>query len=396
MIDGMKRNIRVLVVHNQYKISGGEDTVVENEIQLLSDAGIEVFSYIRNNKELDECGLFGKISKLVFSFFSFKTYKDTRALIDENKISVVHVHNTLCLITPAVYLAALKMGVPVVQTVHNFRFVCAGATMFRNDQVCESCKYKRTSALRHCCYRKSLFQTLASVLTQKIYTNFGIYRSLNYIFLTQFSRAKSFEFDNGRRAIYDHEKTFVRPNFSFSRCSIVPKSSRKRRVVYAGRIDEQKGVDALIGLWEDDFGIDLFVCGAGPCLEKCLQLAENKCSVQIFGFVEHDELLALIGESEALIMPSLWYEGMPMIIVESFSAGTPVIGSNFGNVASMIEDGLNGYTFNPRSKVELLKCLKLVQSNNLVPSTTRIFEERFSSKKALASLLSIYDRCINE
>lgn len=391
----MRNELRVLVVHNRYKIPGGEDAVVNNELRLLRCAGIEVYEYIRDNKELDECGPFGKTIKLASAVFSLKAYKDITKIVQDNKISIVHVHNTLCLVTPAVYVAAKKHEVPIVQTMHNFRFVCAGATMYRSNHICEDCKYKKTPALKNRCYRSSFVQTAASVFTQKLYSFLGIYKSLNYIFLTDFSRNKIEEFNNGKHKFLNLSKTYVRPNFSFSTNSVLPKSKRKQRIVFAGRIDEQKGIKELLSLWEDSFGFELLICGIGPCSANCEIAAKTKKSVRYVGFVENEELLQIIAESEALVMPTLWYEGMPMVVVESFSVGTPVLGSNIGNVSSMIEPGKNGYVFNPRDKDELRNCLVKIGSNDLTLSTYEIFDGKYSSAKALQSILDIYSRCID-
>ena len=127
---------KVLIVHNYYQIPGGEDTVVVNEKKLLEDHGHEVVLYTRHNAELKT---FSKIQKLLLPFstiFSRKTYREVKTLIKNEKIDIVHVHNTLNLVSPSVYYAAFHCKVPVVQTIHNFRLLCPGATFFRGGQIC--------------------------------------------------------------------------------------------------------------------------------------------------------------------------------------------------------------------------------------------------------------------
>ena len=135
-LDGIKN---ILIVHNYYQIPGGEDTVVENEKTLLETHGHNVVLYTRSNSELSKMRKVSKLLLPITTIFNPRTYKDIKRFIVENKIDVIHVHNTLNLISPSVYYAARAMKVPVVQTVHNFRLVCPGATLYRDGHICEDC-----------------------------------------------------------------------------------------------------------------------------------------------------------------------------------------------------------------------------------------------------------------
>ena len=133
---------KILIVHNFYQIPGGEDTVVANEKKLLEENGHEVVLYTRHNSELKNMSKVQKIFLPLTTVFNLKTYREIRKIITEQKIDILHVHNTLNLISPSVYYAGLSKKIPVVQTVHNFRLLCPGATFFRDGQVCEDCLEK--------------------------------------------------------------------------------------------------------------------------------------------------------------------------------------------------------------------------------------------------------------
>lgn len=206
---------KILVVHNYYQIPGGEDTVVKNEIKLLRDNGHEVIFYSRNNSEIHNMN---KIQKLLLPFttiFSLKTFFDVRKIIKLHKIDIVHVHNTLTLISPSVYYAAFSSKARVVQTVHNFRLICPGALLYRDGNICEDCLGKGLKcAIYNNCYRESKLQTLLVVLMLKIHRFFGIYRKLNYICLTEFNRKKLLEVNIvQRKKIINPNKVYVKPNF---------------------------------------------------------------------------------------------------------------------------------------------------------------------------------------
>lgn len=138
----MEKKQKILLVHNYYKIPGGEDSVVFNEKKLLEEHGHEVILYTRSNSEIDKFGICKKFALLFTSVFNRKTYRDIKKIIRKEKIDIVHVHNTLSLISPSVFYAARECGVPVVQTIHNFRMICPGATLYRNGNVCEECLEK--------------------------------------------------------------------------------------------------------------------------------------------------------------------------------------------------------------------------------------------------------------
>nr|WP_106784354.1 glycosyltransferase [Lysinibacillus timonensis] len=205
---------KILIVHNYYQIPGGEDTVVANEKKMLELNGHEVVLYSRNNSELKRMGKFRKLLLPFTTVFSIKTYKEVKKVIRQQNIELVHVHNTLNLISPSVYYAAFSCKVPVIQTIHNFRLLCPSATFYRDGVICEECVCKGLkSAIKYSCYRGSKIQTLACVITLKIHRLLGTYRRLNFICLTEFNKRKLLELNKGKKQIIDPDKVFVKPNF---------------------------------------------------------------------------------------------------------------------------------------------------------------------------------------
>ena len=199
----------VLIVHNHYRIPGGEDTVADNEARLLATHGHKVIRYTRDNSEKK-----GKLSLLLNMFFSLRTYNEIRKIIRREAIDVVHVHNTLFLVSPAVYYAAAAEGVPVVQTMHNFRLLCPAATFFRNGRVCEECiKHGTGCALKGRCYHGSFIQTAAVALMNFMHLRNRIYREVNFICLTQFNKDKLLMLNRGAEVI-DPKMIFIKPNFT--------------------------------------------------------------------------------------------------------------------------------------------------------------------------------------
>lgn len=342
----------VLLVHNAYRIAGGEDSVVSREKALLEAQGHRVIPYFRLNEEIDGFSLLRKLMMPFTTLFNFRTYREVRQLIRDRGVGIVHVHNTLALISPAVYYAARTCGVPVVQTIHNFRLQCPGALFLRGGRVCEECvSHGVCRSLRYGCYRESRLQTLLCVLNSYLHRH--LYRHLHFLCLTDFNRDKLLEMNRGRRTpLISPERVHVKPNFTESReASPAPAELPQGPfVVFAARLDESKGVRILLAAWErmGESAPRLLLCGTGPLEEECRRTAEKLPRVTMCGFVPNDKLRAMLPHAIALVLPTQWYEGFPVTIAEAYAAGIPVLGSAIGNVGALVRT-YGGITFDQSS-----------------------------------------------
>lgn len=383
-----KKNI--LIVHNYYQIPGGEDTVVANEKKMLEKHGHKVILYSRNNVELKQMS---KIRILFLPFttvFNLRTYKEIKRLIRQENIDVVHVHNTLNLISPAVYYAARSMKISVVQTVHNFRLLCPGATFYRNGHICEDCvKHDLKCAVKHSCYRGSKAQTLVCAISTWLHRTTGIYEKINYICLTEFNKDKLLQLKQIKP-----ERVFVKPNFVENNNSFIPEEERLNQFIFVGRLDKLKGVDILFEAWKR-MGEDahkLIVCGTGPMEDWCTSfIRENDVNIEMRGFVPNDEALRIIANSRALVLPTQWYEGFPMSIVEAFSVGTPVICSDLGNAGSVVEEGVTGYKFGYESIESIISAVDKMRESPLDgEKIKKIYEMKYGENANYKILNDIY------
>lgn len=378
-----RKRPKVLIVHNYYQIPGGEDTVVANEKKLLEDHGHEVILYTRNNSELRTMG---KLRKLLLPFttiYNPRTSREIKKIIREEKIDIVHVHNTLNLISPSVYYAALRCGVPVIQTIHNFRLLCPGATFYRDGHICEDCVSKGLGcAVRHGCYRGSRIQTLICVINTLVHRRTGIYGKINYICLTEFNKSKLLQLKS-----INPDRVYVKPNFVEG----AKVGEERSGFIYAGRLDELKGVKILIEAWRL-MGVDaphLTICGTGP-LEKWCREGAKGLNVEMKGFVTNEEVRKLTAHSQALILPTLWYEGFPMSIVEAYASGTPVICSDLGNAGSLVEEAVTGWRFRTGDAFALAE--KVRGWSDISGGVRRVYEEKYTAEENDHLLEEIYGR----
>lgn len=380
----------VLIVHNYYQIPGGEDTVVANEKKMLEKHGHKVILYSRNNAELKQMSKLQKIFLPITTVFNPRTYKDIKKLIREENIEVVHVHNTLNLVSPAVYYAARRMKVPVIQTIHNFRLLCPGATFYRDGHICEDCVEKGLiCAVKHGCYRESKIQTLACVLSTMFHRLTRIYGKINYICLTDFNKKKLLELKQIKP-----ERVFVKPNFVEKGSNFIPREKRKNQFVFAGRLDELKGIDVLFEAWKK-MGASapkLIVCGTGPMENWCKDFAlKSDVNIEMRGFISNEKVKELVSESSALVLPTQWYEGFPMSIVEAFSVGTPVVCSDLGNAGSVVKNGITGIKFSASSSKSLSRAINgLKDYKNIYCSTYETYSRLYSEEQNYKELVKIY------
>lgn len=385
----MEQKLRILIVHNRYQIPGGEDTVVKNEMNMLKEHGHTVFLYERNNSELNEFNLIQKVCLPFTMIYSLKTVRDIKKLIQDHHIDVVHVHNTLLLVSHSVYYMCKKMNIPVVQTVHNFRFICPNALLYRDGHICEDCLSKGLScAIKHNCYRGSKLQTLACVISMWIHRRTGIYSYLHYICLTEFNKQKLLYLPN-----ITEKQIRIKPN-------VIPvhyevEDEKKEQFICVGRLDQTKGIRFLIESWirMGKNAPKLIVYGNGPEENWCHEQIKNyQLSIELRGYADHKTVMQEMACSKALILPTQLYEGFPMALAEAYSIGLPVIGSEIGNTGSLIKDGLTGWTFDPTSSDSLIQVLQKPLPERVC--VKQHFETNYSLESNYKTLLSIYEEAL--
>ena len=388
----------ILIVHNYYKIPGGEDTVVANEKKLLEDNGHRVVLYTRNNSEIEKFSFLKKLFLPISSIFNLKTYRDIKRIIKNENIDIVHVHNTLTLISPSVYYVAIKKKVPVVQTIHNFRLICPGATFYREGHICEDCCTKGLHcAIKHSCYRSSKLQSVVSVLILKIHRMLGIYKKIDYICLTEFNKQKLLLHPQIKES-----QIYVKPNFTYHNDNekIIPYEKRKKQYVFVGRLDKLKGIDFLFNIWKELGAVapKLIVCGSGPMEKWCKNfiLENNVTNIEMLGQVDNNEAKAIMSQSLALILPTQWYEGFPMTIVEAYSVGTPVIVPDCGNSGNLVEEDVTGYKYNMSENKSLRAIIIKGVDPQLYCLVVENYKKKYTSTSNIKILSEIYDKVTRE
>src|SRR5215831_3715728 len=331
---------RILLVHNAYQHKGGEDAVVEAELELLHAYGHRVELYSRDNYELAGAG---PLATARDTLWSPRTVRETAACIASFRPDIVHVHNTFPLISPSVIWAAAQARIPIVQTLHNFRLLCAQGQFLRNGGLCEDCLGAVPwRGVIHRCYRGSAGHTALLVTMLGLHRTLRTYedRVTRYIALSEFSRAKLIQ------GGLPPQKIAVKPNF----VTASPGGGGMRKGgLFVGRLSHEKGIDVLLAAMDRSPGLIIDVIGNGPEAQAVAAHAQVRCH----GRKEQDAVLDAMRRAAYLILPSVTYENFPRSIVEAFACGLPVIASRLGSLAEIVEDGRTGLLFTPGLAEEL-------------------------------------------
>ena len=385
--------MNILITHNYYKLSGGEDQCVAAEIALLRAYGHQVSQYCLSNDAVDAMGRVELASRTIWSRPAFL---EMRRLIRLHRPQVVHFHNTLPLISPAAYYAARAEGVAVVQTLHNFRLVCLNALLFRDGKPCEDCLGKTLPwrGVARNCYRDSRAASAAVAAMLITHRLLGTWSNVvnAYIALSEFSRLKFVE--GGLPA----DKITVKPNFVYP--DPRPGAGNGGYALYVGRLSAEKGVGTLLRAWESiGQALPLKIAGDGPLAPAVREAAARNSAIEWLHDVSHEKVYDLIGAAAVLVLPSQCYENAPRVAVEAFAKGTPVVTSRLGAMADFVEDGCNGLHFRPGGSEDLAAKIRSVLSDvsALKPmrrAARRTFEQNYTADANHGSLTAIYARAI--
>lgn len=386
--------MRILSVHNRYLLRGGEDGSRHAEEQLLREHGHDVISYEESNERIAELGRLRTAARTVWSRESYRMVDD---IIDRHRPDVMHVQNYFPLVSPSVYYAAAKQGVPVVQSLRNYRLICLGGQLLRRGQVCEDCFGKRVPwpGIVHKCYRNSV--TASAVTGAMLFTHarMGTWerKVTRYIALTEFARAKLIE------GGLPPERISVKANF-------LPRDpgegeGKRAGALFVGRLSPEKGVHVLLDAWDRmSDAPSLTVVGSGPLEHELRQRMSGRTCVQFLGDQPTDVVLNNMKRARYLVFPSVWYEGMPRTIIEAMACGTPVLASRLGSMQEMVGDEKNGLLFEAGQSAALAAAVTRAEQDEalcirLGANARKAFLTHYTAEHNYERVMEIYKSALN-
>lgn len=386
--------MKILVVHNAYQKYGGEDAVFRNEVELLRENGHEVHTHLVSNDAVD--GLFAKIKAALGVIFSLSAYREISGRIRSLRPDVVHVHNFFPLISPAVFYACRREGVPSVMTAHNYRIMCPTAILMHDGKICErSLQEGPWWAVRARVYRGSRLGTLVLALMIVVHRRLGTWRKVltRLVVLTDFSRRKFMAWG------IPEERLRIKPNFYAPGVAADVETLRHENlpdefVLYVGRLSAEKGILVLRDAWKD-LDIPLVVVGEG---EEAGHLS-GQPGIHVLGKKQPAEVMALMAKSRFIVMPSLWYEGFPMTLVEAMAVSLPSVVSGLGSLQEIVRDGVTGLHAEPGSPASLAATVQRLFDDKelcrtLGQAAYEEYRNKYTAQANYHALMAVYEDAI--
>jgi glycosyltransferase involved in cell wall biosynthesis len=375
--------VRIIVVHSRYRSGAlsGENRVVDDEIALLRAAGHEVEALQRETHGERA------VSLAVRTIWSRDAVREGLERIRAFQPDVLHLHNMFPAVSPAIVSAAHAAGVPTVMTLHNFRLSCLPATFLRRGKICEDCLGKLPwRGIAHRCYRGSL--PASAALGVSISLHRDVLRTFDRT--TFFAAVSAFIRQKHIEAGFPSEKIVVKPNFVGEQ---LRREGPGNYFLYVGRLSPEKGIVDLVKAWSG-FGHALKVVGDGPDRERLASAAP--ANVELIGGVAAERVSDLIRGSRAVVLPSVWYEGQPRVVLEAFASGVPVIASDLGGLSELVTHNRDGLLVRPGDSVGWFEAAAVLaddrRSEAMGEAAWETWRERYTAAHALAALESTYAR----
>lgn len=384
--------MRILVAHNYYQQAGGEDQVFKAEIALLRQYGHDVYVFTAHNDRMD--GL-NKLKQAQVTLWSRRSQSELSTVIRKFQPDIAHFHNTFMVMSPSVYSACAKAGVPVVQTLHNYRLICPAAVLYRDGEICDDCAGKSLAlpAIQHGCYRDSRAASAVVVAHNAVMRRQRHAGNVTtYIAISEAVRSLFL------RAGFEPERVMVKPNFLANDPGLRANAPRER-LLYVGRFTQEKGVLTLIDALRQHPNVPVDMVGDGPAFESVRQrIADYGLNnITLHGQQSHAATLGFLQRARGLIVPSEWREPFGLVAIEAFACGTPVIAANIGGLGEIVRDAQHGYHFEAGSAESLASAIaRLCRIDQptwqtMSANVRQTYERDYTASANYARLKHIYD-----
>ncbi|WP_329105972.1 glycosyltransferase family 4 protein [Micromonospora sp. NBC_01699] len=325
--------MKVVVAHNRYREAqpSGENTMVDLEIAQLTAAGVEVLPFLRSSDEIPAMPKSAKALLPISPIYAPQAQRDLSRLIETHRPDVLHLHNPYPLLSPWVVRTAHQHGVPVVQTVHNYRQVCSSGLYFRDGHICHDCRGRALGvpAIVHRCYRGSRVQSALMATTLAVHR--PTWRSVD-----RFIALTSAVADHLREYGIPADRIVIKPN-------AIPDPGEPAPLgdgfLFYGRLSPEKGLALLLDAWrrhpEGSLG-PLRIAGDGELRPLAEAAAAERTDIEYLGPLDRAGVWAAVRSTAVVVAVPTWHDVLPTVVIEALAAGRPVLGTALGGVPYLI------------------------------------------------------------
>jgi glycosyltransferase involved in cell wall biosynthesis len=338
--------MKILQIYNEQRSRfGGEPAVIEATMRVLAQYGHESRLLMKSSRVLEN-SLLRRMNAFWGGVYNIPAYFEIRRQLEIDRPDVVHVHSVYPMFSPSVLVACRRAGVPVVMTVHNHNLTCPTWYHLRDGRVCEVCiaGHEYRCVLKNC--RNNILESSAYALRSGVARRFRLFHDnvSTLIVLTPFAKGRLLQ------AGFHDDQIAVVPN-PMPLKQISAALPAGQYVAFAGRVSPEKGVETLRAAADLMPDIPFKVAGDGPALSDLMAKAPR--NAEFLGRLGPDKLRAFYENSRFVVVPSLWFEQFPMVILEAMGLGLPVIASRIGGLPEIVEEGVTGHLFEPGNAEDL-------------------------------------------
>lgn len=381
--------MRIAIFHNRYVYRGGEDSVVDTEAELLRKSGHDVRLFTVDNRDAIEGSPLGAVRAGLHARWNPEIHRRVGEFASRESIEVGHVHNFFPLLSPAVHAALSERGIPVVQTLHNYRLLCANGMFLRQERACEDCVVRGPwNAVRHGCYRGSRLQT--AVWADHTATHRRRRTWQDHV--DCFTVPSAFAREKLLAADLPPERVVVKPN-SVPDPGAPPTPGQG--AVFVGRLAREKGVHLLIEAWREMSGTSLNIVGTGPEEARLRAQAAGVAGVRFLGELDGGGVISAVQAAAFTVVPSIWYENFPVSLAEAMACGRPSVAASPSALDEFVEHGRTGLRFQSGSICSLAAaCAEMIRDPARTTSMGREarsdYEDRLTPEACTKALLDVY------
>lgn len=399
--------MKIVNINKYYYKKGGSEAYYFALSNLLQENNIEVIPFSMN----DDNNLYTKYSQFFINNIDYKSIKSQlknsfkimyslesknkiRKLINSTHPSIAHFHIFQHQITSSVVFELKKNNIKTVNTIHDFKVICPNYKMLNRNGICEECRgNKYYKCFKNSCMKDSKAKSFAAMCEAYFNKLIRSYKLMDmFICPSEFYKNKLLEFGMNK------EKVITIPNF-IDIDKFQQGANEENYFLYAGRLSEEKGILMLLRVMEQIKDSYLYIAGTGPLEMKLKKQAEEKnlYNVKFLGYKSEQELGELIRNSKFVVVPSIWYENCPMIILEAMAYGKTILGSNMGGIPELVLDSVNGLIFENeeelKEKINIL--LKSYNMRNSMGQASRIIaEEKYNKYIHFNKIYEVYNKLL--
>lgn len=401
--------MRIILAHNNYAVQGGAEVFYHEVGRVLSEQGHEVayFSamddvadtpwkdYFPPVASYNQGGLLSKAISFPRMVYNHQAKQEMARLIIDFKPDIIHAFAIYVQLTPAILDAAREASIPVVMSCNDYKHICPNYKLYHHGKICEECKGGKfyRAIVNRCCH-DSLVYSVASSVESYAHNWMNIYRKNvhTFLFASEFMAHKTEEFWGKGTFRWD----MLRNPYE-ARKHTAPKELGEY-ALYFGRIIDEKGVSVLLDAAVLARDVPLMVVGDGPDLNKLKRHAAalGLFYVQFVGAKWGDELDGILRGCRFVVVPSLWHENFPYVILQSFAMGKPVVGSNRGGIPELVAHGERGLVYEATDAAELANAMRLLVTENdrtkqMGEAAKQYVDTEFNDEHFYINLMQIYN-----